>query len=1536
MATLDLASITPRQLRRLFPVELLALHRQTHEAYTDAVSNGRAVEAIVTAHDWIAAEMTRRGMKHQTPIEAGQPQYPAPNFKERDLVLVPDYVSVVGSATRLGLDEAHDLDVLIRDDVDQPKYWRENLYLLVRRMLDPNKTGKDLHLLFNPQGPHDGPYMPLFDLVLRVSDGEVELIKASGGLRFTLMGTTQHPGLLVECGGRRVMLDNGAPTGDIDAWLVTDPQHIGMREIRDTAEGHNAAPVVSFFYSGDVSIEPRAVRHKAHETYAYVVTAANRKVVWAPRFLEFPGIADGADLMFAGAMAWNRTTRFADGGHMALLTIAEFAKRHEVKRLVFVGAGRTVLAALKAGERIPFGEVAHDGDTFQMRSAALARLARPEEPPEAPFTKITLKPYTRYQAQKPTMLGYTDFKDVTELWKDWGEKKVTEQGSLLVSPKVDGLRAMFHGAPGKDPLIYLEDAQEDRSKQVPDLVDQLKNADTTYIVEGELCAKAGGKFLARPDVLSALAGNVKADFYVFMYDVLYFNDVDVHTEPFVDRLEYLKAWKRAVGGSRFIVLPQVSVKTEAELFAATKKALAFPGPAVEGIVTRTLSMPYTFGATDDYAKSKIYVELKVVVIKPIPVTNGWVYECGLSVPLDSPLAGLMELDGDGVFPLGKTFVSKEKLAEIGDTLNVGIEELLLYPDGTAAWGKPTPLGPDKSRGPYTLTQAISLCRRFGVLKEMLKKDDDDNEPDEARMSVAGGSKPVLPYGPNDAALAIVGDGPGRIERQEGRPLVGPSGIFLRKVLTGMGVDPEQVWWANVYDGSGEGTLEERGTLMLRQLDKLPHLKAVLAISAIAAGALTGEILPSIDEWRGKDYKTPGGTPIVVTYHPSALLRSGQKQSQFYGKFHGDVADAVKLAGISKLSPVHAAASNDDETNGETYWRAGWFDALPSDGSGRYVYQHHWRGLGADEAKLLEADLLNTDHSLHGDARFEGDDALFGFTVFLGKVTDNKGLPNHDRLIDWNPDDNLQGTWKLAQPKGWLDVGVGKPYSSAPAEVGATSQKWARFFAQTTGHYRLGCAREHMLELFMQDGKLKGRLVIMFAPMGGGQRVWLVDRPTGTVPYAAAHKLADVIKELRGKDQKYLVWGDETHGPYFITLADHGDDLLAALDIKDVDQWAVLDDMVGKGRRTTKAAGMKLTLLGVGAEDSPKYKPAGLLVECGDVRVMFDGGKNSIGKSEPDGALDAWLWTDSGDEQTATRRAMAKAHGTVGRNSSFRKGGLAITMEPTKHTGHKTFGYVIDDGKTQVVWAPEFFEFPAWAKDAYIMFADAASWGQPIHFAGGVGGHMNVLQVSQKAKAAGVERLIFAHIGRPTIDALKAGEKVDFGEFGSDGQTLSNKAEDQPKLLAWTDVDAKIDGEFFTKFVKATDEKRYTFGILYKATDDQLKDPEFDAHNEAVTADTLQNSQWNYVRSNDRNIYLQHGLVTGSMTTIGEWVDIVSWPFETKIDMDLPTGEHVTHVIPANSVFMGVVWNDLGWRLVKEGKIRGYSMGGWARRKAFPV
>jgi hypothetical protein len=193
----------------------------------------------------------------------------------------------------------------------------------------------------------------------------------------------------------------------------------------------------------------------------------------------------------------------------------------------------------------------------------------------------------------------------------------------------------------------------------------------------------------------------------------------------------------------------------------------------------------------------------------------------------------------------------------------------------------------------------------------------------------------------------------------------------------------------------------------------------------------------------------------------------------------------------------------------------------------------------------------------------------------------------------------------------------------------------------------------------------------------------------------------------------------------------------------------------------------LRLLGVGAMRSPRYAPAGLLIEHGGLRVAIDGGPGGL----PPSRLDAWLVTDLRAELIAAIRRAARVRGVEPQVASFVAPGLRIVPHSVAHTSHPTCGYLVESGRACVVWAPEFWRFPRWAAGADLMLAEAAGYARSIHFAGGVGGHMGALDVARRAHACGVRRLVLAHIGRPSIRARDAGEVPPHAEWGSDGDVF---------------------------------------------------------------------------------------------------------------------------------------------------------------------
>src|SRR5262249_15065647 len=99
-----------------------------------------------------------------------------------------------------------------------------------------------------------------------------------------------------------------------------------------------------------------------------------------------------------------------------------------------------------------------------------------------------------------------------------------------------------------------------------------------------------------------------------------------------------------------------------------------------------------------------------------------------------------------------------------------------------------------------------------------------------------------------------------------------------------------------------------------------------------------------------------------------------------------------------------------------------------------------------------------------------------------------------------------------------------------------------------------------------------------------------------------------------------------------------------------------------------SAKVRLTLLGVGAMHSPRFAPAGLLVEEGNVRVMIDGGPGA----EPDRNLAAWLVTDEHGELMSRIRKLALARGLHACVAAFQSRNLRVEPHPVVHTSHPAF------------------------------------------------------------------------------------------------------------------------------------------------------------------------------------------------------------------------------------------------------------------------
>jgi DNA polymerase len=137
---------------------------------------------------------------------------------------------------------------------------------------------------------------------------------------------------------------------------------------------------------------------------------------------------------------------------------------------------------------------------------------------------------------------------------------------------------------------------------------------------------------------------------------------------------------------------------------------------------------------------------------------------------------------------------------------------------------------------------------------------------------------VFSDGAVPARLVVVGEAPGANEDATGVPFVGAAGQFLDLLLATVGLSRrESVYICNVLKCRPPGNrnplpeeIEACSPFLRRQLEAVAP-QALLAVGSFAAQALTGDARP-IGRLRGEVHSYEG-VPLVVTYHPAALLRN---------------------------------------------------------------------------------------------------------------------------------------------------------------------------------------------------------------------------------------------------------------------------------------------------------------------------------------------------------------------------------------------------------------------------------------------------------------------------------------------------------------------------------------------------------------------------------------------------------------------------------------------------------------------------------------
>jgi len=136
----------------------------------------------------------------------------------------------------------------------------------------------------------------------------------------------------------------------------------------------------------------------------------------------------------------------------------------------------------------------------------------------------------------------------------------------------------------------------------------------------------------------------------------------------------------------------------------------------------------------------------------------------------------------------------------------------------------------------------------------------------------------------NARVMLIGQGPGAVEEETGRPFIGPAGMLLDRVLAEASLPRERLWVTNLI--KCRAVKEEKGRLV----DRAPlagEIKAcrpwlegeleilrpriVVCLGTPAAHALIDKKL-KLGEEHGRFREGPEGVRLLAIFHPSYVLR----------------------------------------------------------------------------------------------------------------------------------------------------------------------------------------------------------------------------------------------------------------------------------------------------------------------------------------------------------------------------------------------------------------------------------------------------------------------------------------------------------------------------------------------------------------------------------------------------------------------------------------------------------------------------------------
>lgn len=243
-------------------------------------------------------------------------------------------------------------------------------------------------------------------------------------------------------------------------------------------------------------------------------------------------------------------------------------------------------------------------------------------------------------------------------------------------------------------------------------------------------------------------------------------------------------------------------------------------------------------------------------------------------------------------PLGshETDIPENTNIEVTETLSVALPETLATPEqesnlphstnsmpDTDLFGNEVEAANDTTRSPYerigSLIPSESPLHNMATLEEVSAYVSNTVliPLDESRIN------PVFGVGNPESNLLVIGEAPGGDEDKKGEPFVGRAGQLLNKILAAINFEREDIYIANILKSRPPNNRDPHPDeiaahipVLYKQIT-LIQPKIILCVGKTAGNTLLNK-KGSLASLRGK-FNDFYGIPVMVTYHPAALLRN---------------------------------------------------------------------------------------------------------------------------------------------------------------------------------------------------------------------------------------------------------------------------------------------------------------------------------------------------------------------------------------------------------------------------------------------------------------------------------------------------------------------------------------------------------------------------------------------------------------------------------------------------------------------------------------